>query len=82
MKNNEELVLYPDGPCRDTGLVKAVVNVTLLLYPDAFTQYGEQCVCEERLLQYNAECIINDGILQEELIQSFGWELYMITNLT
>ena len=31
-----KLVLYPNGPCRDTGLAKAVVQVTFLPCPDGF----------------------------------------------
>ena len=58
----EELTLYPDGPCHDTGLAKAVVNVTLLPCPDGFVQSGEECVCEDRLKEHDAACIIDGGI--------------------
>lgn len=26
-KTFEQLILYPDGPCRDTGLARAIINV-------------------------------------------------------
>ena len=44
----EQLVLYPDEDCRDTGLAQAIVNVTFLPCPDGFVQSGDQCVCENR----------------------------------
>ena len=53
-----ELVLYPNGPCRDTGLAKAVVQVTFLPCPDGFRQKDEECVCDKRLEKYGAQCII------------------------
>ena len=43
-ESHEELVLFPaDGPCRDTGLARAVINVTLYPCPHAFIQSGKQC---------------------------------------
>ena len=47
--NNEELTLYPDGPCRDIGQSKAVVNVTLLPCPHGFIESYDECICEEEL---------------------------------
>ena len=58
-QSQEELILYPDGPCRDTGLAKTVINVTLLPCPDGFTLSTEECVCEERLQDY-ANCTIDE----------------------
>ena len=58
----EELTLYPNGPCRDTGSATAVIAITLLPCPSAFMQYGEKCVCEERLQTYNANCDIDEDI--------------------
>ena len=59
-KSFDKLILYPDGPCRDTGLARVVVKVTLLPCPDVFTQEGEQCVCEERLQPFGANCTIGE----------------------
>ena len=56
------LILYPDGPCRDIGTARMVINVTLLPCPDAFTLEGDQCVCEERLQLYGANCTIGEEI--------------------
>ncbi len=58
-RSSEELLLYSDGPCRDTGLARAVVRVTVLPCPDAFSQSNEQCVCERRLLSI-ANCTIDE----------------------
>ena len=59
-ESHEQLVLYPDGPCRDTGTARVVIDVTLLPCPDAFTQSGEICTCEDRLHDYPVNCIIAD----------------------
>ena len=34
--SHEELVLYPDGPCRDTGDARVVIDVTYLALMDSF----------------------------------------------
>ena len=60
-QDTDQLILYPDGPCRDTGLARAVVNVMFKLCPDGFMKSGENCVCEEILNEYNANCTINDN---------------------
>ena len=52
-----KLELYPDGPCRDTGLAKAIIQVIFLTCPDGFSQQGEECACEKRLQNYDAQCI-------------------------
>ena len=60
-QDTDQLILYPDGPCRDTGLARAVVNVMFKPCPDGFMKYGENCVCEVKLNEYNASCTINDN---------------------
>ena len=55
-----EIELYPDGPCHHTGIAKAVIDVIFLPCPDGFSQLGEECVCEERLQRYGAQCIIRE----------------------
>ena len=59
VKAFEELTLYPDGPCRDVGFARAVVNVTFRSCPVGFMQSGGVCVCEERLQKYHANCTID-----------------------
>ena len=60
-EDTEELILYPDGPCRDTGVARAVVNVIFLPCPDGFNKSGEQCTCEERL-KAHVDCDIDEDI--------------------
>ena len=59
MKNYEELVLYLDGPCRDEGYARVVINVTIRSCPVGFMQSGEKCACEERLQKYHVNCTIS-----------------------
>ena len=59
-EGHEQVVLYPDGPCRDTGKAKVVIDVTLLPCPDGFTKSGEICTCEDRLQDYPVTCTIAD----------------------
>lgn len=55
------LILYPDGPCRDTGIARTTVQVVLIPCPNGFTRSRSQteCVCEDRLLLLNATCNID-----------------------
>ena len=59
-QDTAQLILYPDGPCRDTGLARAVVNVMFKQCPDGFIKSGENCVCEEILKDYGANCTVDD----------------------
>ena len=61
-ENQTDLTLYRDGPCGNTGTARMTINVILLPCPDAFTQEGGVCVCEERLQAYNANCMIGEKI--------------------
>ena len=71
--NNEKLILYPDGSCRDTGLARAMINVTLLPCPNGFNKSDEQCDCEERLKRYGAECTIDEHIYITRKADSKFW---------
>ena len=59
-QDTDQLILYPDGPCRDTGLARVVVNVIFKPCPDGFMKSGENCVCEEGLKDYGANCTVDD----------------------
>ena len=61
-KDHEELVLHPDGPCHDTGLARAVIEVTLLPCPKPFIIRGEQCVCDKRLEEYIPNCVLDEEV--------------------
>ena len=75
-KQTEELVLYPDGPCRDTGLAQVVVNITFKDCPVGFTLSDDHCVCEERLKHYlyKDQCIVDsDGYYISKRSTSKFW---------
>ena len=72
-ESHEEMVLYPDGPCRDTGTARVVIDVTLLPCPDGFTQSGEICTCEDRLRDYPINCIIADTPYLTKTADSNFW---------
>ena len=60
--SSEEVILYPDGPCQDTGLARVVVNLTLIPCPPGFKNTSEQCICEKRLQTHCATCTIKENI--------------------
>ena len=72
-QDTNQLILYPDGPCRDTGVARAVVNVMFKQCPDGFMKSGEYCVCEEILNEYNASCTINDNVTISRQAGSEFW---------
>ncbi len=51
--DTEQVILYPECPCHDNGLASVVIDVTLEPCPTAFDLSDEQCICEERLLEYD-----------------------------
>ena len=55
------MILFPDGPCRDIGIARRVVNVTFLPCPDGFTHADTECVCDERLGAFNTSCNVDSG---------------------
>ena len=62
-KENEVVVLYPEGPCNDTGNARVAINITLLPCPDGFILAPDgHCVCEERLRLTNVSCIIDEDV--------------------
>ena len=72
-QDTDQLILYPDGPCRDTGVARAVVNVMFKQCPDGFKKYGEYCVCIDILNEYNASCTINDNATISRKAGSVFW---------
>jgi predicted outer membrane repeat protein len=61
-EDSERLQLYTDGPCHDTGVATAIINVMFLPCPDGFRKLYDQCTCEERLRKYNVNCTIYEGV--------------------
>ena len=72
-ESHEQVVLYPDGPCRDTGTARVVIDVTLLPCPDGFTQSGEICTCDNRLHDYPINCTIAETPYLTKTADSNFW---------
>ena len=61
------LILFPDGPCRDSGISHREVNISSLSCPNGFIQDGHECVCDKRLNAFNATCDIDrESILRSK----------------
>ena len=72
-RDEEEITLYPEGPCQDIGFARAVITVTLLPCPKPLTQHGDMCSCEERLHAYDTDCVINENIYIQRKAGSTFW---------
>ena len=59
-KDSEQLILYPEGPCRDLGTARRSVTVHLQPCPDGFQLSNSQCICGERLQTFTNSCNIDD----------------------
>ena len=65
-KSTTKLVLFPDGPCRDTGISRRKITINFLPCPDGFTLEGSECVCEERLQRYTNSCSVDDSSIRRD----------------
>ena len=63
-KTPSNLILFPDGPCRDVGISRREITIHFLPCPDGFTLEGSECVCEERLQRYTNSCNVDDNSIQ------------------
>ena len=61
--NTTKLVLFPDGPCRDTGNARFEVDVKFLPCPDGFALEGSDCVCDKRLQRYTTNCSVDNNYI-------------------
>ena len=59
-KSHEEVKLYADGPCKDTGDAYVLINATLQPCPDGFTKAKDICSCEPKLLKHGISCSIEN----------------------
>ena len=59
-KDTEQLVLFPDKTCRDTGFAVVTVNVTFDDCPVGFMLSGDQCSCDKRLQKFTHQCIVGN----------------------
>ena len=65
-KNTTTLVLFPDGPCRDTGISRREITINFLPCPDGFTLQGSECVCEQRLQKYTNSCSVDTSSIRRD----------------
>ena len=72
-EDQEQLVLYSDSACRDSGLAEITVHVTFRACPEAFARSGEACACEERLRPYEVDCIIGEHVVIAKRSGSNFW---------
>ena len=63
-KNTIRFILFPDGPCRDTGISHREITVNFLPCPDGFTLDGSECVCDKRLQRYTNSCNVDDNSIE------------------
>ena len=82
-KNSEDMNFQlHSGLCQDAGFSSrpSVLHVTLLPCPHAFKKSGDECTCEERLLQYNATCTIGVKFTITRISQSTFWMSALYNN--
>ncbi len=60
------MILFPDGPCRDTGIARREVNVTFLPCPDGFILVETECKCDRRLNVFNVSCNVDTRTIKRE----------------
>ena len=49
VSETENIVMYAEGPCGNTGSASCTISVTFLQCPDGFQLYGDQCLCSSQL---------------------------------
>ena len=59
------VTLFPDNSiCRGIGMSSMELDVTFLPCPDGFVLVGSECICEERLMQFNVSCHVDDSSIE------------------
>ena len=80
LKGNGHLLLYPEGPCNNTGLGRAIVNVTFRQCPHGFNRSnsGDECVCDDILKAFGpTACTIDDNVIITKLSNGTGSEFWV-----
>ena len=80
LKSNGHLLLYPDGPCNNTGLGKAIVNITFRQCPHGFNKSNswDECVCDDILKTFGpTACTIDDNVTITKLSNGTGSEFWV-----
>ena len=63
--NMTTVTLFPDNSiCRGIGMSRMELDVTFLPCPDGFVLVGSECTCEERLMQFNVSCRVDDSSIE------------------
>ena len=65
-KNKTDLILFPDGPCRDTQKSRTIITINFLPCPNGFTLDGSECVCELRLQKYTNSCNVDNNSIMRD----------------
>ena len=53
----EKVMLYPEGPCQDTGNAFVMLYLLILACPDGFSPVPDgNCICDKRLHQFGVLC--------------------------
>ena len=60
------MILFPDGPCRDTGIARREVNITFLPCPDGFILVDTECKCDRRLNPFSVSCNVDTRTIRRE----------------
>ena len=58
-ENSVTMILFPDGPCRDTGIARREVKVLFSPCPDGFTLVDTECTCDRRLNVLDVSCNVD-----------------------
>ena len=80
LKGIGQLVLYPEGPCSNTGLGRVIVNVTFRKCPHGFkrSNSGYECICEDLLEAFGpTACTIDDNVTITKLSNGTGSEFWV-----
>jgi predicted outer membrane repeat protein len=65
-ENSITMILFPDGPCRDTGIARREVIVTFLPCPDGFILIDTECKCDRKLSAFNVSCNVDTRTIKRE----------------
>ena len=65
-ENSITIILFPDGPCQDTGIARREVKVLFSPCPDGFTLVDTECMCDRRLNVLAVSCNVDTRTIKRE----------------
>ena len=65
-ENSVTMILFPDGPCRDTGIARREVKVLFSPCPDGFILVDTECMCDRRLNVLDVSCNVDTRTIKRE----------------